>query len=281
MILLDGKKIAKDIKDELKAEIAAAVELYKKPIGLAVIMVGNNPASAVYVKNKVKDSEEVGIKSYLYALSEETTQEELISLIDRLNADPGVSGILVQLPLPKHLSEKEVLNRINTEKDVDGFSPYQMGKLVIGEPSLVACTPYGVMELLKRYNIDVSGMNAVIVGRSNIVGKPLFHLLLQANATVTVCHTKTKNLKEITAKADLLVAAVGRPKMITADMVKDGAVVVDVGINRVEDKLVGDVDFDAVAPKCSYITPVPGGVGLMTRAMLMANTLAAYKKQNA
>ena len=245
------------------------------------MLVGGDPASAVYVRNKVKDAEETGIVSSLCRLPEETEQQELNSLINKLNLDENISGILVQFPLPKHLSEAEVTSLIDPKNDVDGFSPYQTGLLASGRDALVPCTPAGVMELLRRYQIKPEGKNAVIVGRSNIVGKPLFQLLLKANATVTVCHTKTVNLKDITARADILVAAVGKPNMITADMVKEGAVVIDVGINRVGDKLTGDVDFENVSKKCSFITPVPGGVGLMTRAMLMENTLKAYLMQHA
>lgn len=280
MQLIDGKKISAEIREELKAEVSEAVGKFWVPMGLAVIICGNNPASRVYVGNKVKACEEVGIKSFLYELPENVEESELLSLIERLNNSSEVNGILVQLPLPAHLDEKKVLNSIDVAKDVDGFSPYQVGKLVIGEPELVACTPKGVIELLDRYGIDITGMNAVIIGRSNIVGKPLFHLLLQRNATVTVCHTRTKNLKEVTSRADLLIAAVGRAKLVKEDMVKEGAVVIDVGMNREDGKLCGDVDFDAVKDKCSYITPVPGGVGPMTITMLLSNTVKAYKEQN-
>ncbi|MFA5450322.1 MAG: bifunctional methylenetetrahydrofolate dehydrogenase/methenyltetrahydrofolate cyclohydrolase FolD [Clostridia bacterium] len=280
MQIIDGKLVAKTVREKLKVAIENSVARFGAPIGLAVIIAGDNPASKVYVKNKAKAAEELGIASYIYELPELTTQDGIFHLIDKLNADRAVNGILVQLPLPSHLDEKTILRRIDPAKDVDGFSPYQAGRLAIGEEGLVACTPAGVMELFKYYDINLRGANAVIVGRSNIVGKPMFHLLLQADATVTVCHTKTKDLASITSQADILIAAVGRANMITANMVKEGAVVIDVGINRTASGLVGDVDFESVAPKCSYITPVPGGVGPMTIAMLMSNTLKAYKEQN-
>jgi methylenetetrahydrofolate dehydrogenase (NADP+)/methenyltetrahydrofolate cyclohydrolase len=281
MIIIDGKQTSSEIRAKLKTEIEQAKREFKKDMGLAVVLVGDSAASKVYVKNKIKACEELGIKSYFYQKDASLTQADLENLIDELSKNNNIDGILVQLPLPCHLNEKAVINKIDPAKDVDGFSPYQMGKLALGEGELVACTPKAVLELIDKHNINLSGANAVIVGRSNIVGKPLFHLLLQRNATVTVCHTKTKNLSEITAGADVLIAAVGRPNLITASMVKHGACVIDVGINRLScGALVGDVNFEDVAKKASYITPVPGGVGPMTITMLMANTLLAYKLQN-
>ena len=244
--------------------------------GLAVIIVGDDPASRVYVNNKKKACEEIGILSEEYALPAETTEEELLGLIDKLNNDKKISGILVQLPLPKGIDEEKVLNRINPKKDVDAFHPVNVGKIMVGNFDFVPCTPAGVMELIAESGIDISGKECVVVGRSNIVGKPMSMLLLHKNATVTICHSRTKNLSEVVKGADVVVAAVGKAKFVTADMVKEGAVVIDVGINRMDNgKLCGDVDFDAVAPKCSYITPVPGGVGPMTIAVLMQNTLKA------
>jgi methylenetetrahydrofolate dehydrogenase (NADP+)/methenyltetrahydrofolate cyclohydrolase len=245
--------------------------------GLAVIIVGGDPASEIYVKNKIKACGEIGFYSVHKEMSGSITQEELTAAIEALNNDPLVDGILVQMPLPRHLDEKDALSRIDVRKDVDGFSAYQTGRLMQGVPELISCTPYGVMEMIKSIGYSVSGKNAVVIGRSNIVGKPMAMLLLNANATVTVCHSKTVNLKEITSKADILVAAIGRAKFVTADMVKEGALVIDVGINRVDGRLYGDVDYENVAPKAGYITPVPGGVGPMTIAMLMSNCLTAYK----
>lgn len=280
-VIIDGKAVSTEMRTALKEQIAAARDEFWAPIGLAVIIVGENPASKIYVKNKVKAAEDLNIKSFLYELPAEVTQEELLTLIDSLNASGEVNGILVQLPLPMGLDEKAVLNRIDDTKDVDGFSPRQIGKLVLGEPELVACTPKGIMALLDYYGVEIAGKDAVVIGRSNIVGKPVANLLLQRNATVTVCHSKTKDLKKHLIDADIIVAAVGIPKFVKADMIKEGAVVIDVGINRTEQGVVGDVDFEEVAPKCSFITPVPGGVGPMTITMLMENTLAAYKEQNA
>ena len=278
--LIDGKKVSAYIKDTVK-EKTEALKAEGKEITLAVIIVGNDPASRVYVNNKKKACEYVGFRSLEYALPEETTEEELLGLIDTLNADESVNGILCQLPVPKHIDDEKVIDRISPEKDVDGFSKINVGKLWIGEYDLAACTPMGVMELLKYYDIEISGKNCVIIGRSNIVGKPMAALLLEKNGTVTVCHSRTKNLPEVTAQADILVAAVGRAGFVTDDMVKEGAVVIDVGINRnAEGKLCGDVDFDAVKEKASYITPVPGGCGPMTIALLMKNTLVAAQKQN-
>lgn len=270
-IIIDGKKISTEIKDECKEKVA----FYKEKgieICMAVIQVGNDPASGVYVNNKKKACEYIGIKSLSYHLEETTTEEELLELIDKLNKDDAVRGILVQLPLPKSISEDKVLMAISPNKDVDGFHPMNVGNLCIGRKGFLSCTPAGVIELLKRYNIDIAGKECVVVGRSNIVGKPMSILLLRENGTVTITHSRTKDLKEVCKRADILIAALGKPKFITEEYVKEGAVVIDVGIHRNENnKLCGDVDFDAVAPKCSAITPVPGGVGPMTIAMLMKN----------
>lgn len=270
-IIIDGKKVSMEIKDECKEKVA----FYKEKgieICMAVIQVGNDPASGVYVNNKKKACEYIGIKSLSYHLEETTTEEELLELIDKLNKDDAVRGILVQLPLPKSISEDKVLMAISPNKDVDGFHPMNVGNLCIGRKGFLSCTPAGVIELLKRYNIDIAGKECVVVGRSNIVGKPMSILLLRENGTVTITHSRTKDLKEVCKRADILIAALGKPKFITEEYVKEGAVVIDVGIHRNENnKLCGDVDFDAVAPKCSAITPVPGGVGPMTIAMLMKN----------
>lgn len=277
--IIDGKKVSAYIKDTVKEKVLE-LNANGEEITLAVIIVGNDPASRVYVNNKKKACEYVGFKSLEYALPEETSEEELLSLIDRLNEDESVNGILCQLPVPAHIDEEKVIDRISPDKDVDGFSKINVGKLWLGEYDLAACTPMGVMELLKYYDIDVCGKNCVIIGRSNIVGKPMAALLLEKNGTVTICHSRTKNLAAVTSQADILVAAVGRAGFVTADMVKDGAVVIDVGINRnAEGKLCGDVDFDSVKEKASYITPVPGGCGPMTIALLMKNTLIAAEKQ--
>lgn len=277
--LINGKEISEYIKNSVKNE----VEILKQQgvsVGLAVIIVGDNPASKVYVANKEKACEALGIKSYKYALPESTTNEDLLKLIDELNLNKDIDGILCQLPLPKHLDEKIIINRILPEKDVDAFHPQNVGKIMIGDFDFLPCTPAGVIEMLKYENIDMSGKNCVVIGRSNIVGKPMSMLLLHNNATVTICHSKTKNLKEICANADILVVAIGRAKFVTADMVKEGAVVIDVGMNRDENgKLCGDVDFEAVKDKTAFITPVPGGVGPMTIAMLMKNTLTAAKNK--
>ena len=280
MQLIDGKKLAKKIREELKEEVE---ELNKKGIvpKLAVIMVGNDKASSVYVKNKSKACDEIGIKYEEFLKDENITQEELIGLIQKLNNRKDINGILLQSPIPKKLDIREAFNCIDDNKDVDGFNPVNVGKLSIGEDCFISCTPYGVIKMLEAYNIDVEGKQAVIIGRSNIVGKPLIQCLLNKNATVTVCHSKTQNLKEITKQADILVAALGKAKFIKADMVKEGAVVIDVGINRTEEgKLVGDVDFENVSKKASYITPVPGGVGPMTIAILMHNVVKATKIAN-
>ncbi len=278
--LIDGKKVSAFIKDTVK-EKTEALKAEGKEITLAVIIVGNDPASRVYVNNKKKACEYVGFRSLEFALPEETSEQELLELIDKLNADETVNGILCQLPVPEHIDDEKVIDRISPDKDVDGFSKINVGKLWLGEYDLAACTPMGVMELLKYYDIEVSGKNCVIIGRSNIVGKPMAALLLEQNGTVTICHSRTKNLSEVTSQADILVAAVGRAGFVTAEMVKEGAVVVDVGINRNADgKLCGDVDFESVKEKASYITPVPGGCGPMTIALLMKNTLIAAQKQN-
>ena len=269
--VIDGKKISQEIKDELR-EKAAAMKEQGIHRCLAVIQVGADPASSVYVRNKKKACEYVGIASLAYELPEETTEEELLRVIGELNKRKDVDGILVQLPLPAHIHEDRVLLAIAPEKDVDGFHPVSGGNLSIGRPGYVSCTPAGVIQLLKRSGISIEGKECVVLGRSNIVGKPMAMLLLRENGTVTVCHSRTENLREVTKRADILVVAVGRPKMVDESYVKDGSVVIDVGIHRNEDnKLCGDVDFDSVAPKTSYITPVPGGVGPMTIAMLMAN----------
>ena len=269
--VIDGKKISQEIKDELR-EKAARMREQGIERTLAVIQVGADPASSVYVRNKKKACEYVGIRSLSYELPEETGEEELLGSIREVNEREDVNGILVQLPLPSHIDEERVLLAISPEKDVDGFHPVNVGNLSIGRPGYVSCTPAGVIQLLKRSGISIQGKECVVLGRSNIVGKPMAMLLLRENGTVTVCHSRTENLREITRRADILVAAVGKPGMVDETYVKDGAVVIDVGIHRNEDnKLCGDVDFESVAPKTSYITPVPGGVGPMTIAMLMAN----------
>ena len=277
--IIDGKIISGSVKDRVAKEVA---ELKQKGIttGLAVIIVGEDPASKVYVANKKKACEALGIISEEYALPENTTQEELLALIDTLNKKESINGILCQLPLPKHLNEDEVINAILPEKEVDAFHPQNVGKIMLGDYDFVPCTPAGIMEMLDYEGIDITGKTCVVIGRSNIVGKPMGMLLLHKNGTITICHSRTKDLASVCKKADILVAAVGRPNFVTADMVKDGAVVIDVGINRVDGKLVGDVDFNAVKDKCAAITPVPGGVGPMTIAMLMQNTVTASKKQN-
>ena len=275
--IIDGKLQAAIVKESVRAEI----EENGIKAGLAVVIVGDNPASRIYVNNKKKACAECNIESFEYALPEETTQEELLELVCRLNADEKVNGILVQLPLPSHIDEKTVINTISSEKDVDAFHPVNVGKIMINEYSFIPCTPAGVMELIASTGTDICGKECVVIGRSNIVGKPMAMLLLHKSGTVTICHSRTKDLAEVCKRADILVAAVGVPKLVTADMVKEGAVVIDVGMNRDENgKLCGDVDFDNVEPVASYITPVPGGVGPMTIAMLMQNTLTAAKRQN-
>lgn len=277
--IIDGKLVSAAVKERVASEVKA---LNQKGISvcLAVILVGSDPASQIYVANKKKACEQLGIISKEYLLPETTTQDELLSLVKELNADKTVNGILCQLPLPKGLDEKVVIEAIDPNKDVDAFHPVNVGRIMIGDYDFLPCTPAGVMEMLSYYNIDVCGKECVVIGRSNIVGKPMGMLLLHKNGTVTIAHSRTKNLSEVTRRADILVAAVGKAKFVTADMVKDGAVVIDVGMNRADGKLCGDVDFDAVSEKASYITPVPGGVGPMTIATLMQNTLTAAKRQN-
>lgn len=278
--IIDGKLVSQSVKDSVKAEVETLKEQGVE-VTLAVIIVGDDPASRVYVNNKKKACEYVGFKSLEYALPAQTTQEELMALVDELNNRADVNGILCQLPLPKHLDEKAIIEAISPLKDVDAFHASNVGKIMIGDYDFLPCTPAGVMEMLSYYDIDVTGKNCVVIGRSNIVGKPMGMLLLHKNGTVTITHSRTVDLKNVTNKADILVAAIGKAKFVGEDMVKDGAVVIDVGMNRDENgKLCGDVDFDAVAPKCSYITPVPGGVGPMTIAVLMKNTLKACKLQN-
>ena len=274
---MNGKELAKDIRGNLKIEVA---ELKKQGIipKLAVIMVGDDKASQVYVRNKSKACDEIGIEYEEYLKDASITQEELLNLIDELNTRDDISGILLQSPIPKHLDIREAFNRIDYKKDVDGFNPINVGKLAIGEDCFISCTPYGVVKLLEANNIEIEGKHVVILGRSNIVGRPLIQCMLNEHATVTVCHSRTQNLKEFTKQADILISAIGKAKFVTEDMVKDGAVVIDVGINRNnEGKLVGDVDYENVEPKTSYITPVPGGVGPMTIAMLMNNVVKAAK----
>ncbi len=278
--IIDGKAISTEIKDELK-QLAAEKKAEGVEVTLAVIQVGDDPASSVYVRNKKKGCEYVGIRSLSYELPGETTQEELLSLIQELNGRRDVNGILVQLPLPSHIHEDTVIRAIDPRKDVDGFHPQSVGALCIGQKGFVSCTPAGIIQLLKRSGIEIAGKECVVLGRSNIVGKPMSLLLLRENATVTIAHSRTRNLKEVTGRADILIVAVGKPKMITREYVKEGAVVIDVGINRDENnKLCGDVDFEDVAPVCSAITPVPGGVGPMTIAMLLNNCMESVSLQS-
>ncbi len=278
--IIDGKAVSASVKQEVAEEAARLKEEMGLKIGLAVVIVGNNPASRVYVNNKKKACEAVGFNSYEYALDENTTQEQLLDLINVLNRDDKVNGILVQLPLPSHINEKTVIEAISPAKDVDAFHAVNVGKIMIGEYAFLPCTPAGVMRLIESTGTDITGKNCVVIGRSNIVGKPMAMLLLHQNGTVTICHSKTKNLKEICLNADILVAAVGRANFVTGDMIKEGAVVIDVGMNRLENgKLCGDVEFESAEKKASYITPVPGGVGPMTIAMLMKNTLTAAIQQ--
>ena len=281
MQIIDGKKVAADTKARVKERTEELKNTYHITPGLAVVIVGDDPASRVYVNNKKKACEAVGFVSEEYALPAETTQEELLALVETLNSKPDINGILVQLPLPKHLDDKAVIAAINPQKDVDAFHAVNVGKIMLGEYDFLPCTPAGVMEMLHSYQIPVEGKECVVIGRSNIVGKPMGMLLLHENGTVTICHSRTKNLAEVCRRADILVAAVGIPKFVKADMVKEGAVVIDVGMDRDENgKLCGDVDFENVKEKCSFITPVPGGVGPMTIATLMKNTLKACKLQN-
>lgn len=275
--IIDGKKLAQKIKLKLKTE----AEKFKTRPKLAVILVGNDPASKIYVRNKNKACEEVGINYEEHVLEETTKMEDLLQLIDRLNSDDSINGILLQAPLPKHLEINRAFEEISPIKDVDGFNPINVGKLLIGEDTFISCTPYGIIKMLEEYNIPIQGKNAVVVGRSNIVGKPLAQCLLNKNATVIICHSKTENLSNYTKNADILISAVGKANLITADMVKEGATVIDVGMNRNDNgKLCGDVDFENVKEIASYITPVPGGVGPMTITMLMNNVIKAYKMQN-
>lgn len=279
-IIIDGKELAKKIRANLKIECE---ELKNKQINpkLAVIMVGDDPASKVYVRNKSKVCEDVGIEYKEYLLSSNTKQKELIELIEKLNQDKTINGILLQSPIPANLDINEAFRTISPQKDVDGFNPVNVGKLVLNQDTFVSCTPYGIMKMFEKYNIDLTGKNVVILGRSNIVGKPLMHCCLNKNATVTVCHSKTQNLAQKAKEADILISAIGKSQFVTADMVKENAVVIDVGINRLENgKITGDVDFENVKEKASYITPVPGGVGPMTIAMLMNNVIKATKRQN-
>lgn len=277
--IIDGKKIAQSVKDNLKDKVAKFEGEFGRKITLAVILVGENPASQVYVKNKITATEYIGMKSLSFHLPENATEKEVTDLVNSLGNDNAVDGILVQLPLPKHLDENKILALIPASKDVDGFLAENVGNLLLGLPTTVACTPFGVLQMLKYEGIELSGKNAVVIGRSNIVGKPMAMLLLKENCTVTICHSKTQNLKDVCKNADVLVAAIGRPKFVTADMVKEGAVVIDVGINRTENGLCGDVDFDAVKEIASYISPVPGGVGPMTIAMLLENTYICATKR--
>ena len=279
--IIDGKQISKQIKDEVKEQVAA-YRAQGIEIALAVIQVGNDPASTVYVGNKKKACEYIGIQSVSYELPEETTEEELLAIIDKLNHDDSIYGILVQLPVPKHINENHIIQAIDPKKDVDGFHPQSVGALSIGQAGFVSCTPAGIIQLLKRSGIAIEGKECVVLGRSNIVGKPMAMLLLRENGTVTVCHSRTRDLKEVTGRADILVVAIGRPKMIDASYVKEGAVVIDVGIHRDENnKLCGDVDYASVEPVASAITPVPGGVGPMTIAMLMHNCVEAVEIRKA
>ena len=277
--IIDGKAVSLALREQLKEEVAQFERLSHRKAGLAVVLVGEDPASQVYVRNKIRGCEETGILSFAYYLPADASEDAVLELVETLNADDRVNGILVQLPLPKHIDEAKVLARIDYRKDVDGFHAMNVGNLLLGNPSLNACTPSGVIELIKSTGTEICGRHAVVVGRSNIVGKPQALLLLRENATVTVCHSKTPDLGAITRQADILVVAIGRARRITADMVKPGAVVIDVGMNRVDGKLCGDVDFDGVKEVASYITPVPGGVGPMTITMLLKNTLKAARSQ--
>lgn len=278
MTIIDGKKTAAEIRAQLRGKTAAFEEKYGQKVGLAVVLIGEDPASQVYVRNKIRGCEEAGIRSFAHYLPADVTQAEAEELVRALASDDAVHGILVQLPLPKHLNADKILACIPAEKDVDGFSAENIGRLARNDECTVACTPLGVMELLHRYGVEPRGKRAVVIGRSNIVGRPMALLLLNADATVTICHSRTVNLAEECARADILIAAIGKPNFVTADMVKEGAVVVDVGINRVDGKLVGDVDFAAVSQKASLITPVPGGVGPMTIAMLLQNAVSCAER---
>ncbi len=280
-VIIDGKHVSNTIRESIKADVAVFKSERNTTPGLAVVLVGDDPASAVYVRNKHKACIDAGIESYVITMPADTTEEALLEKIDELNADKKVNGILVQLPLPKHICEDNVINRISPDKDVDAFHPANVGKILIGNYDFLPCTPAGIMDLLAYYDISIEGKECVVLGRSNIVGKPMALLLLGKNGTVTVCHSRTKNLADITRRADILVVAIGKPEFVTADMIKPGAVVIDVGINRLESgKLVGDVKFDEVSAISSAITPVPGGVGPMTITTLLKNTLTAARKQN-
>ena len=276
-MLIDGKQISQSLKDEMKLEVEHLEKQYGRRPCLMVIIVGDNPASRSYVRGKIKATEYVGMDGHLIELPEDCSEERLLQEIEMLNQDPNVDGILVQLPLPKHISEDKVIAAIAAEKDVDGFHPENVARLWLNQPCILPCTPKGILVLLDKAGVEIAGKKAVVVGRSNIVGKPVAKLLLDRNATVTIAHSRTKDLPAVCREADILVAAVGRPQMITADYVKEGAAVIDVGINRVDGHLVGDVDFESVAPKAGAITPVPGGVGPMTITMLMQNTIECYK----
>ncbi len=278
--IIDGKIVSANVKQQVKLENQKLMDM-GITTGLAVVIVGDDPASRVYVNNKKKACELVGFKSFEYALPQETTQSQLLELVQALNQDDNINGILVQLPLPKHIDETAIIDAISPDKDVDAFHPINVGKIMVGDYAFLPCTPAGVMELIKSTGVDLTGKDCVVIGRSNIVGKPMAMLLLHSNGTVTICHSKTKDLKSICLNADVIVASVGRPNFVTADMVKQGAIVIDVGINRMADgRLCGDVDFAEVSKKAGYITPVPGGVGPMTIAMLMKNTLTASKLQH-
>lgn len=279
MILLDGKKVSQDIKDNLKQEVIEITKNNERAPHLTIVLVGDVMASKIYVKNKIKACEYTGIKSTLIKKEETIQTEELVALIEKLNNDDSVDGIIVQLPLPKHIDEQLIINTISHKKDVDGFGIENKGRLFSGLDCFKSATPFGIIKLLEAYNIDITGMNAVVVGRSNIVGKPMSIMLLDKNATVTICHSRTKDLKSVTSQADLLVVAIGKTKFIKEDMVKENAIVIDVGMNRDEFGLCGDVDFENVSKKASYITPVPGGVGPLTIAMLLTNTVLAYKRK--
>jgi len=279
MKLINGKEVAKKVRKELKSEVVKLKENGINP-KLAVVMVGNDPGSTVYVRNKSKACEKVGIEFEEFLYDENLSESELLNVIKKLNEDSTINGILLQSPVPKHIDINKAFRTIAPEKDVDGFNPVNVGNLTIGEDAFISCTPYGVIKMFEEYNIELEGKNAVILGRSNIVGKPMIQCMLNKNATVTVCHSRTKNIEEITKKADIVISAIGKPKFVKENMVKDGAVVIDVGINRLEDgSIVGDVDFDEVSKKASYITPVPGGVGPMTIAMLLNNVVKATKIQ--
>lgn len=281
MIRLDGKELSQKLKAQIKEETSQLKERIGKVPGLAIVLLGDNPASKIYVNSKIKGCSELGFGSFAHFLPEDTSEEKVLELIENLNNDERVNGILVQLPLPKHIDEKKVIDKIALEKDVDGFKPENLGLLMLGDKnSMQPCTPAGIMEMLKAYSIDLIGKDVVVVGRSNIVGKPMANLMINAGATVTVCNSKTKDLKKKTSEADVVVMAIGQAKFLTEDMVKEGAIIVDVGINRTEEGLFGDVDYENVSKKSSYITPVPGGVGPMTVAMLFANTMRAFKNNN-